>query len=142
MGFRCHRTALFSYQRRVTSLLNGIEFGLHLLNVEHLSFKQTSTVFNLFQKALQLLSVAVAGVIHAYQFAALGQREADTLTSQNQFETDPVAAAVHAFLPPAHRSEHVLLFVKSNGASGDAELARKIRNAVSNDRVQGIFPLR
>ena len=114
------------------TLLGSVEFTLHLLDVEQLTSQMLTALGDLFQEVVELLAIAAGRVVEVDQLLAFGQREADTLATQDQHQRDPIPGAVDAFLAAPLWREHALFFIETNGAGGDAQLAGQIRNAVGN----------
>ncbi|MCY1442548.1 hypothetical protein D9M71_589230 [compost metagenome] len=73
------------------ALLGGVQFQLHLVDVQHLLLQLGAALGNLRQHAVELFEVAAGGVIQFDQLAALGQGKANALAAQDELQADLVA---------------------------------------------------
>ena len=79
-------------QRLLATLFGGVQFELHLLDVQKLLLKLLTAFCDFGQHAGQLLLIAAGGVVQLDQLAALGQRKTDALATQDQLQADLVPA--------------------------------------------------
>lgn len=112
------------------ALFGGVQFQLHLFDIQQLLLKLLTALGDFRQHAVELHVVTAGGVVELDEFAALGQGKADALAPQDQLEADLVPARVDALLTPTFRGQQALFFVEANGAGGDVELAGEVGDAV------------
>jgi hypothetical protein len=90
------------------------------------------------QFADQLRALAPAGgVIEVEQFANLGQRQAETLATQEQLDADAVALPIDAVSPTAAWRQQPLILVEADRAGGEREFLGEVGNAVRGRRRPG-----
>ncbi len=73
------------FQRLGATLFGGVQFELHLFDVEQLLFQLLAALGDFRQHAVQLFLVAAGRVVEFDQFPALGQGKTDALAPQVSF---------------------------------------------------------
>src|SRR5262249_55966780 len=110
--------------------LARLEFGKRHLDVLALLLQDGAAFGDALQEQLELARLAGRGVVHGDHLGDLLEREAEALSTQDELQTRAVARRVNTGLAAAARRQERLVLVESDGARGDVELARQLRDRV------------
>ena len=105
------------------ALFGGVQFQLHLFDIQQLLLELLTALGDLCQHAVELNVVAAGGVVEFDQFAAFGQGKTDALAAQDELQADLVAGRINAFLASTLGAEQALFFIKTDRPGGDVQLA-------------------
>jgi len=78
------------------------------------------------EEARQLRPLVAPRLVHVDQFADLGQRQAEALAAQRQFQARAVARRIDAALAGALGREQAVVLVEADRARRDVEFARQL----------------
>jgi hypothetical protein len=116
-------------QRGAATFLGGIEFHLHLFDIQHLLLQLSPAFGDFFQETIELPAVA-ARVVHIDELLALGQGKTDALAAQDELHRYQVARGINPLLASTRGHHHALLFIEAQRSGRNVQQLRNVGNTV------------